>query len=170
MPFLRILRDKRGIEHLSLCQPGRDGDHGRPRVLYWFRSSSAAKGAGRSPLDEASRREIERHFPDVTFDWQALWQTVTTATLPELAGPAAKAGSAAPSAAVADLDVSRAARGSADQSERRGRPDQGARGAEQRGADQDPARARRNARARRRPRSARRRAAMEVSPASEVSE
>ncbi|MPZ21873.1 MAG: hypothetical protein GEV06_28970, partial [Luteitalea sp.] len=70
MPFLRILRDKRGIEHVSLLHAGRDGGTARPRVLYWFRTSPTAKVFGRSPLDETVRRELEARFPALTFDWQ----------------------------------------------------------------------------------------------------
>jgi hypothetical protein len=167
LPFLRILRDKRGIEYLSLCQPGRDR---RPRVLYWFRSSSVGKAGGRSPLDEATRREIERQFPDMTFDWQALWQTVTTAPLPELAAPTAKASGVEPPAAVAAVETSRGDRSTRDKPGRSGRGDRTGSGVEQRDTDQERVRARRNARGRRRPRSARRHAAIEVSPASEISE
>ncbi|MGH9161516.1 MAG: hypothetical protein ACRD2X_16235 [Vicinamibacteraceae bacterium] len=158
MPFLRILRDKRGIEHLSLYQPGRDG---RPRVLYWFRSSSAAKSGGRAPLDEAARREIERQFPDITFDWQALWQTATTATLPELSPPRA-VGAAAEGA--------QGSRGPVDRPDRSDRSERALEGVEPPGPEQERAQRRRSGRARRRPRSARRQTAVEVSPASEVSE
>jgi hypothetical protein len=166
LPFLRILRDKRGIEHLSLCQPGRDR---RPRVLYWFRSSSVAKAGGRSPLDEATRREIERQFPDMTFDWQALWQTVTTAPFPELAAPTAKASRVEPPAAIAAVETSRGDRSTRDKPGR-GRADRTGSGVEPRETDQERARARRSARGRRRSRSARRHAAIGVSPASEISE
>ena len=75
MPFLRIVRDKRGYEYFSLVQQtsGRRGKV-RQQVLYWFRTPPNIK-VGRQPLDEDVMRALERQNPDVRFDWEALRDT-----------------------------------------------------------------------------------------------
>ncbi|MPZ21831.1 MAG: hypothetical protein GEV06_28740, partial [Luteitalea sp.] len=158
MPFLRILRDKRGIEHLCLLHPVGDGGRSRPRALYWFRTSQGAKGSGRLPLDETARREIEARFPDIAFDWEALWQAATTVAFPEPSGESA-------STAETERDETAAGR-EPNRTKGTGRP---SRVAEPRDGENDRARPGRRTRARRRPRVARRVASMDTSPASEVS-
>lgn len=66
MAVVRFSRDKRGYEHLYLIDTSRE--HGRSRVLYWFRTPPGVK-VGRSPFDSDTQRALERQFPDVTFDW-----------------------------------------------------------------------------------------------------
>ncbi|MEP7304247.1 MAG: hypothetical protein ABJA98_01895 [Acidobacteriota bacterium] len=75
MPFLRIVRDKRGYEYFSLVHQtsGRRGKV-RQQVLYWFRTPPNIK-VGRQPLDEEVMRALERQNPDVRFDWEALRDT-----------------------------------------------------------------------------------------------
>ncbi len=75
MPFVRFSRDKRGYEHLYLVQPASQR-RGRPnaRVLYWFRTPPNIR-VGRRAFDEFARRELERRYPEVTFDWEALANT-----------------------------------------------------------------------------------------------
>jgi hypothetical protein len=75
VPFLRIVRDKRGYEYFSLVQQtsGRRGKV-RQQVLYWFRTPPNIK-VGRQPLDDDVMRALERQHPDVRFDWDALRDT-----------------------------------------------------------------------------------------------
>jgi hypothetical protein len=75
VPFVRFSRDKRGYEHLYLVQPASQR-RGRPnaRVLYWFRTPPNIR-VGRRAFDEFARRELERRYPEVTFDWEALANT-----------------------------------------------------------------------------------------------
>ena len=65
MPFVRFSRDRRGYEHLYLVE---SNEHGRSRVIYWFRTPPGVK-VGRSPFDAATQRSLEQQYPDVTFDW-----------------------------------------------------------------------------------------------------
>ena len=75
MPFLRFTRDKRGYEHFQLVQGGvtRRGTAG-PRILYWFRSPPNVRVGGK-PFDDAARAALERHNPDVEFDWTQMRRT-----------------------------------------------------------------------------------------------
>jgi hypothetical protein len=41
---------------------------GQTLILYWFRTPPGVK-VGRAPLDEATIHLIERHHPDIRFDW-----------------------------------------------------------------------------------------------------
>jgi len=77
MPFLKFSRDKRGYEHFFLMQPSPRSDEGRPaapRLLYWFRTPPNVR-VGREPFDAAARRTLERQYPGVRFDWEALAST-----------------------------------------------------------------------------------------------
>ena len=65
MPFVRFSRDRRGYEHLYLVD---SKEHGRSRVIYWFRTPPGVK-VGRSPFDAATQRSLEQQYPDVRFDW-----------------------------------------------------------------------------------------------------
>ena len=72
MPFVRVSRDKRGYEQISLIHAStRRGKPSKPRVLYVFRTPPGVK-LGREPFDESIRREIEEQHPDVHFDWVQL--------------------------------------------------------------------------------------------------
>ena len=69
MPFLRLTRDRRGIENTFLMHADRPGD--RPRLLYWYRTAPGIT-LGRLPLDEDAIRTIEEQHPDIDFDWPAI--------------------------------------------------------------------------------------------------
>ena len=71
MPFLRVLRDKRGYETTYLMHWFRDGGRQRSKVLYVFRTPPGVK-VGRDPIDPDVIREIEAQHPDIEFDWRAL--------------------------------------------------------------------------------------------------
>src|SRR5439155_22428207 len=75
MPVLRFTRDKRGSEHFQLVQPGahRRGTE-KPRILYWFRSPPNVR-VGCKPFDDAARAAVERHNPDLEFDWTQILAT-----------------------------------------------------------------------------------------------
>ena len=68
MPFVRFSRDRRGYEHVYLVDAR---DHGRSRVIYWFRTPPGVK-VGRSPFDSATQRSLEQQYPDVKFDWSQI--------------------------------------------------------------------------------------------------
>ena len=87
MPFLRVLRDKRGYETTYLMHWFREGARLRSSILYVFRTPPAV-GVGQRPLESAVRREIEQSHPDIDFDWKGLRETqrVVDAT-PEPRGP-----------------------------------------------------------------------------------
>ena len=65
MPFVRFSRDRRGYEHLYLVDAK---EHGRSRVIYWFRTPPGVR-VGRNPFDAATQRTLEQQYPDVRFDW-----------------------------------------------------------------------------------------------------
>ena len=69
MPFLRLTRDRRGIENTFLMHADRPGD--RPRLLYWYRTAPGIT-LGRLPLDEEAIRAIEDQHPNIDFDWPAI--------------------------------------------------------------------------------------------------
>jgi hypothetical protein len=71
VPFLRVLRDKRGYETTYLMHWFREGSRQRSRSLYVFRTPPGVK-VGRDPIDSAVIREIEAQHPDIEFDWRAL--------------------------------------------------------------------------------------------------
>ena len=71
MPFLRVLRDKRGYETTYLMHWFREGSRQRSKILYVFRTPPGVK-VGRDPVDPDVIREIEAHYPDIEFDWRAL--------------------------------------------------------------------------------------------------
>ena len=75
MPFVRFARDKRGYEHIYLVHAAnRKGKSSKARVLYWFRTPPGVK-VGREPFDQEVRRELEKRYPDLTFDWDAIVST-----------------------------------------------------------------------------------------------
>lgn len=73
MPFLRVLRDKRGYETTYLMHWFREGSRPRSRVLYVFRTPANVR-VGRSPLDKEALGEIQARYPDIVFDWDAVRQ------------------------------------------------------------------------------------------------
>ncbi len=79
MPYLRFARDPRGYESTSVLHTFRRRGATRPRILYWFRTPPNVK-VGRAALDEEAIREIEKHHPDLEFDWTKILETQATAT------------------------------------------------------------------------------------------
>ena len=71
MPFLRVIRDKRGYETSYLMHWFNEGGRQRSRILYAFRGPSVTR-VGRVPLEPAVMRHIEASFPEVAFDWKAV--------------------------------------------------------------------------------------------------
>ena len=68
MPFLRVLRDRRGYETTYLMHWFREGSRQRSRVLYIFRTPANVR-VGRNPLDPDALRDIEARYPDIDFNW-----------------------------------------------------------------------------------------------------
>ena len=71
MPFLRVIRDKRGYETTYLMHWFRDGNRQRSRVLYVFRTPGGVR-VGRDPLAPEILREIEVRHPDIAFEWKII--------------------------------------------------------------------------------------------------
>jgi len=71
VPFLRVIRDKRGYETTYLMHWYREGTRQRSRVLYVFRTPGGVR-VGRESLEPEVLREIEAHHPDIAFDWKAV--------------------------------------------------------------------------------------------------
>lgn len=71
MPFLRVLRDKRGHDTTYLMHLFRDGARSRSRILYMFRTPSGSV-VGAKVLDPETRATLARLYPDVAFDWRDL--------------------------------------------------------------------------------------------------
>ena len=71
MPFLRVIRDKRGYETTYLMHWYREGNRQRSRILYVFRTPGSVR-VGREPLDPEVLRQIEHEYPDIDFDWQVV--------------------------------------------------------------------------------------------------
>lgn len=68
MPFLRVIRDKRGYETTYLMHWYREGNRQRSRILYVFRTPGGVR-VGREALEPDILRQIEREYPDIDFDW-----------------------------------------------------------------------------------------------------
>lgn len=68
MPFLRVVRDKRGYETTYLMHWYREGNRPRSRILYVFRTPGGVR-VGRDPFDPDVLRQIEAQHPDIQFDW-----------------------------------------------------------------------------------------------------
>jgi hypothetical protein len=68
VPFLRVLRDRRGYETTYLMHWFREGSRQRSRVLYIFRTPANVR-VGRSALDTDALRDIEARYPDIAFNW-----------------------------------------------------------------------------------------------------
>ena len=71
MPFLRVIRDKRGYETTYLMDWYREGGRQRSRILYAFRGPSGAR-VGREAIGPETARAIEAQHTDVMFDWAAI--------------------------------------------------------------------------------------------------
>lgn len=71
MPFLRVIRDKRGYETTYLMHWYREGNRQRSRILYVFRTPGGVR-VGREPLEPDVLRQIESEYPDIDFDWQVV--------------------------------------------------------------------------------------------------
>jgi hypothetical protein len=68
VPFLRVIRDKRGYETTYLMHWYREGTRQRSRILYVFRTPGGVR-VGRAALEPEVLRQIEQRYPDITFDW-----------------------------------------------------------------------------------------------------
>ena len=71
MPFLRVIRDKRGYETTYLMHWYREGNRQHSRILYVFRSPGGVR-VGRDPLEPDVLRTIEAQHPDIAFDWKVV--------------------------------------------------------------------------------------------------
>ena len=71
MPFLRVIRDKRGYETTYLMHWYREGNRQRSKILYVFRSPGGVR-VGRNPLEPEVLRQLERQHPEIQFDWKAV--------------------------------------------------------------------------------------------------
>jgi hypothetical protein len=68
VPFLRVVRDKRGYETTYLMHWYREGHRQRSRILYVFRTPGGVR-VGREPFEPETLRRIESQHPDIAFDW-----------------------------------------------------------------------------------------------------
>jgi hypothetical protein len=71
VPFLRVIRDKRGYETTYLMHWFREGNRQRSRILYVFRTPGGVR-VGRAPLEPEILRHIEAEYPDIEFDWSVI--------------------------------------------------------------------------------------------------
>ena len=102
MPFLRVIRDKRGYETTYLMHWFREGNRQRSRILYAFRTPGGVR-VGRDPLEPAVLREIEARHPDIAFEWKAIrdnQQIIEPAIEQRRRRPKAEDGAVASAAAV----------------------------------------------------------------------
>jgi len=74
VPFLRVIRDKRGYETTYLMHIYRDGARQRTKILYVFRTPGGVR-VGRDPLEPDVQRQIEAQCPDISFNWAAVRDT-----------------------------------------------------------------------------------------------
>jgi len=72
VPFLRVIRDKRGYETTYLLHWIRDGDRQQSKILYVFRTPGGVR-VGREPLDSEILKQIEAQHPEIEFDWSAVF-------------------------------------------------------------------------------------------------
>jgi hypothetical protein len=72
VPFLRVIRDKRGYETTYLMHWFREGSRQRSRILYVFRTPGGVRG-GRAPHEPAVHPPIEAQKPhNIEFDWSVI--------------------------------------------------------------------------------------------------
>ena len=74
MPFLRVIRDKRGYEITYLMHVYREGPRQQTRILYAFRTPGGVR-VGRDALEPDVLKQIEAQYPDIDFDWSVVFQT-----------------------------------------------------------------------------------------------
>jgi hypothetical protein len=74
VPFLRVIRDKRGYETTYLMHIYRDGQRQRTKILYVFRTPGAVR-VGRDPLEPEVQKQLEAQYPDIPFNWSAVRET-----------------------------------------------------------------------------------------------
>ena len=89
MPFLRVIRDKRGYETTYLMHLYRDGQRQRSKILYVFRTPGGVR-VGRDPLEPDVLRQIEAQYPDIAFNWALVregQQLIETAAEPRRRRP-----------------------------------------------------------------------------------
>jgi hypothetical protein len=72
VPFLRVIRDKRGYETTYLMHWCREGTRQRSRILYVFRTPGGIR-VGRGALESEILKQIEAQHPDIQFDWSAVF-------------------------------------------------------------------------------------------------
>ena len=100
MPFLRVIRDKRGYETTYLMHWIREGTRQRSRILYVFRSPGGVR-VGREALEPEMLKQIEAQYPEIEFDWHAMFhnqQVIESAAEPRRPRkrPPSESGSEAP--------------------------------------------------------------------------
>jgi hypothetical protein len=107
VPFLRVIRDKRGYETTYLMHLYRDGQRQRSKILYVFRTPGGVR-VGRDPLEPEVLRQIEALYPDIPFNWAMVRETqqvIETSAEPRRRRPRreeeAPAATAAPAVAAA---------------------------------------------------------------------
>jgi hypothetical protein len=71
VPFLRVIRDKRGYETTYLMHWYREGSKQRSRILYVFRTPGGVR-VGRDPLEPEILRSLESQHPEIAFDWKSV--------------------------------------------------------------------------------------------------
>jgi hypothetical protein len=71
VPFLRVIRDRRGYETTYLMHWYRDGHRQRTKILYVFRSPGGGC-VGRTALEPDVLRQIEALYPGIEFDWSVV--------------------------------------------------------------------------------------------------
>jgi hypothetical protein len=71
VPFLRVIRDKRGYETTYLMHWFRDGNRQRSRILSVFRTPGGVR-VGRDPLEPTVQRELESRHPEIPFEWKVI--------------------------------------------------------------------------------------------------
>jgi hypothetical protein len=103
VPFLRVIRDKRGYETTYLMHWCREGTKQRSRILYVFRSPGGMR-VGREALEPDILKQIEAEHPDIEFDWAAVLhnqQVIESAVEPRRTRkrPASEASTETPQAA-----------------------------------------------------------------------
>jgi hypothetical protein len=89
VPFLRVVRDKRGYETTYLMHWYREGNRSRSRILYVFRTPGGVR-VGRDPFEPDVLRQIEAEHPDIQFDWSVVrenQQVVEASTEPRRRRP-----------------------------------------------------------------------------------
>jgi len=107
VPFLRVIRDKRGYETTYLMHWYREGNRQHSRILYVFRSPGGVR-IGRDPLEPEVLEQIEAHHPDIAFDWKVVrenQQVVDVAAEPRRRRPKPEEGEAAPVVAARPVEA-----------------------------------------------------------------